>query len=123
MLTLVKYHSKCEIQLLLFGGKKENSINVSTEGIAELNLWSWSTERHGDLSKAGVKGHFPLVLLASIVVGGQQVNLHGLDRLLHPLQNLAGGEKKKKNITRTVTELHVPPEATHASVDEADLER
>ena len=32
-------------------------------------------------------------------------------------------KKKKKNITRTVTELHVPPEATHASVDEADLER
>lgn len=57
-------------------------------------MWCWTTERHGDLSKAGVKGHFPLVLLGTVMVGGQQVDLHGLNRLLDPLQNLAGGEKQ-----------------------------
>lgn len=44
--------------------------NVSTERVAELDLRCWSTERHGDLSQAGVKGHFPLILLGAVMVGG-----------------------------------------------------
>lgn len=65
--------------------KSVSSINVSTKGIAELDLWCRSTERHGDLSEAGVKGHFPLVLLGTVMVGGQQVDLHSLNCLLYPL--------------------------------------
>lgn len=61
------------------------SINASTKGIAELNLRCRPTERHRDFSEAGVKGHFPLVLLGTIMVGGQQVDLHSLNCLLYPL--------------------------------------
>lgn len=68
-------------------------MNAATEGISELDLRRRSAERHRDLPQAGVKGHFPLVLLGSVMVGGQQVDLQGLDRLLHPLQNLQGGGK------------------------------
>lgn len=57
----------------------------STEGVPQLDLWRRATERHGDLSEAGVKGHFPFILLGTVMVGGQQVDLHGLNSLLNPL--------------------------------------
>lgn len=61
-----------------------------TKRVLQFNLRGGPTEGHGDLFQAGVKGHLPLVLLGGLMVGGQQVDLHGLDSLLHPLENLSG---------------------------------
>lgn len=65
--------------------KSAGTIDASTKGIAELNLGCRSTERHGDLPKAWVKGHFPFVLLGTVMVGREQVDFHGLNCLLDPL--------------------------------------
>lgn len=73
-----------------------------TKGVSEFDLRGRSAERHGHLSEAGVKGHVPLVLLSTVVVGGQQVDLQGLHRLLHPFENLA--EVEKENMVRSLAE-------------------
>lgn len=77
--------SKNAIGLINMARKWTATMGCRTEGIAEFDLRCWSTEWHGDLSKAGVEGHFPLVLLGAVMVGGKQVDFHGLNCLLHPL--------------------------------------
>lgn len=87
-----------EHSLARHGGTHQKFLSrktVRTKGIAELNLWRRTAEGHGDFAKARVEGHLPRVLLSAIVVRRQQVDLHSLDRLLHPFQNLERGKESR----------------------------
>ena len=63
--------------------------------VAYLYVGRGATEGHRDLLEAGVKGQRPCVGLGVFVVRGEKVNLRGLHRFLHPLQNLQSRKKQR----------------------------
>lgn len=99
-------HLKCDFSHIQSSGHRV-MWKIHTEGVTEFDLWRRSTQRHGDFPEAGVKGHLPLVLLGTIVVRGQQVDLHSLNCLLHPFQNLevegAAQESRYRSLNDVIT--------------------